>query len=101
MSTDHTEDNILIANFIQWNLDKEEVEWDGLNEERRKDFELMVEQGLIALYLRIQIDKPDNHDHILQYVIDDIMECTKWIEWHDGDIAIAFRRWIEAQENQN
>jgi hypothetical protein len=50
---------------------------------------------LIDLFDRINIDMPNNFDAIRDFVFDDVCETADPIDWHDGDVAIAFRRWIE------
>lgn len=54
---------------------------------------------LIDIFDRINIDTPSNFDIILDFVVDDVNETADPIDWHDGDVAIAFRRWIESNEN--
>jgi hypothetical protein len=63
------------------------------DEEDKKEMNGM----LITIYDRIGIDEPSNHEQILQYVFVDVKETADPVDWHDGDVAIAFRRWIEAQ----
>lgn len=55
-----------------------------------------VERVLINKWTQIGMDIPDNHEDIIQYCYEDILD-TADIDWHDGDVAIAFRRWIESQ----
>ena len=47
----------------------------------------------------IGMDKPSNFDAILDYVYDDVNETADKTDWSDGDVVIAFRRWIEEQSN--
>jgi hypothetical protein len=56
-----------------------------------------VEFFLERIFNRICIEKPDNFDEILNFVFDDVNETADAIDWHDGDVAIAFRIWIENQ----
>jgi len=51
---------------------------------------------LIDLFISIGIDIPSNFEIILQYCYDDVCETADPDKWHDGDVAIAFRRWIES-----
>ena len=47
------------------------------------------------------MDNPHNFREILEFVVNDVEETADPDNWHDGDVSIAFRRWIEAQsENQ-
>lgn len=53
---------------------------------------------LIDIFDRINIDTPSNFDNILKFVYDDVCESADKKDWHDGDVAIAFRRWIESNK---
>ena len=57
-----------------------------------------VEFHLINLWKTAGMDIPDNHEDITQYCFEDVLE-TASKDWHSGDVAIAFRRWVEAQAN--
>jgi hypothetical protein len=50
---------------------------------------------LIDIFDRITMDTPSNFDDILEFIINDVEETADKINWHDGDVTIAFRRWIE------
>tara|TARA_Y100001963_G_C6763837_1_gene441124 strand:- start:239 stop:421 length:183 start_codon:yes stop_codon:yes gene_type:complete len=52
---------------------------------------------LIDIFNRINIDTPNNFDTILEYVIEDVQSSADKENWHDGDVAIAFRRWMESK----
>jgi hypothetical protein len=55
-------------------------------------------QGLIIdIFDRINIDIPSNIDDITQFCYDDVCDKADEVNWSDGDVAIAFRRWIESQ----
>lgn len=54
-----------------------------------------VTRILIDIFDRINIDTPSNFNEILDFVYEDVCETADPIDWHDGDVAIAFRRWIE------
>lgn len=60
-----------------------------------KEFKQEVELHLLELYFAIGIDKPENHDDILNFVADDVAETADPVNWHSGDVAIAFRRFLE------
>jgi len=53
---------------------------------------------LIDIFDRINIDTPSNFDEILEFVYEDVCETADKENWHDGDVAIGFRRWIESNE---
>jgi len=55
---------------------------------------------LIDIFDRIVIDTPNNFDEILEFVYEDVCETADPDNWHDGDVAIAFRRWVEEQSNK-
>jgi hypothetical protein len=54
-----------------------------------------VTELLIDIFDRINIDQPQNFDQILEFVYQDVCETADQANWNDGDVAIAFRRWIE------
>ena len=53
---------------------------------------------LIDIFDRINIDTPSNFNDILEYVVNDVDETADEENWHDGDVAIGFRRWIESND---
>lgn len=62
-----------------------------------KKFKQDVEAILIGIYSAIGMDRPSNHEEILDYIANDVAETADPVEWHSGDVGIAFRRWIEKQ----
>jgi hypothetical protein len=54
-----------------------------------------VEMFLINIYHLIGIDRPANHEQILDFVYDDVSQCADPDNWHSGDVSIAFRRYLE------
>ena len=54
-----------------------------------------IEKTLINLFTRIPIDIPENFEDIVQFCYEDVCETADKDNWCDGDVAIAFRRWIE------
>ena len=66
-----------------------------------KEKEMAVRNILMLLWHNIGMDAPQNHEEIVQFVFEDVNECADPDEWHSGDVAIAFRRWIEAQAKEN
>ena len=56
-----------------------------------------VELMFINLITKIGIDIPDNFDKIVQFIFEDVNETADKNNWHDGDVAIGFRRWIESK----
>ena len=62
---------------------------------KTKEFVADVETHLYNIYKAIGIDQPENHEDILDFVVNDVIETAEPMNWHSGDVAIAFRRWIE------
>jgi len=56
-----------------------------------------IENSLIQLFANIGMDAPSNLDAIVEFVSHDIVESADPDDWHDGDVVIAFRRWIESR----
>jgi hypothetical protein len=56
-----------------------------------------IEEILFDLFVRVGMDVPDNYEDIVQYCYEDVCETADPIDWHDGDVIIAFRRWVESQ----
>ena len=54
---------------------------------------------LIEIYMCIGMDRPTNHDEILEFCVDDVKETADENEWHSGDVSIAFRRYLEHDVN--
>ena len=57
-----------------------------------------IESMLMAIYIAIGIDKPQNHNEILDFVVEEVEETADPEEWSSADVSIAFRRWIESKE---
>jgi hypothetical protein len=66
-----------------------------MNQEKKEEITSM----LIDIFDRINIDTPNNFNEILEFVYDDVCETADPVGWHDGDVAIAFRRWIQRENN--
>jgi hypothetical protein len=56
-----------------------------------------IEKMLINMWSTLGMDIPVNFEDIVQFCFEDVCETADPIEWHSGDVTIAFRRWIEAQ----
>lgn len=55
-----------------------------------------VETQLLGeIYPAIGIDKPENHNDIIEFIMDDLIATADPIDWHSGDVSIGFRRFIE------
>ena len=60
-----------------------------------------IESILITLWTSIGMAIPENYEDIVQDCYEDVCETADPIHWSTGDVAIAFRRWIEAQAKEN
>lgn len=49
------------------------------------------------MWASLGMDIPSNYEDIVQYCYEDVCETADPENWHSGDVAIAFRRWIEDQ----
>ena len=59
----------------------------------RKEIETQL---LGDIYPAIGIDKPSNHDDIVEFIFHDVEVTADPEDWHSGDISIGFRRFIES-----
>ena len=62
--------------------------------ENLKKFNHNAEVKLLALYKKIGIDKPENHEEILAFITDDIQKQ----DYHINDVVIAFGHYIESKK---
>lgn len=56
-----------------------------------------VEKTLIKRLTSMGMDLPNNFEDIVQYCYEDVCETADPRDWSDGDVMIAFRRWVEKQ----
>ena len=56
-----------------------------------------IESILIEMWASIGMCIPDNFEDIVQDCYEDVCSCADPENWHSGDVAIAFRRWLEEQ----
>lgn len=54
-----------------------------------------IERILIDMWAKMGMDAPENFEDIVQECYEDVCETADPVNWSDGDVAIAFRRWIE------
>ena len=59
-----------------------------------------ITEMLIDIFDRMVMDTPNNFDDILEFIVEDVEETADKENWHDGDVTIAFRRWIELNQNK-
>lgn len=58
-----------------------------------------IEQYLRLLWLKIGIDQPSNNDEIVKFIYNDVNDTADPVFYHSGDLDIAFRRFIEKNNN--
>jgi len=56
----------------------------------------LIEKKFITMITSIGMDIPNNFEDIVKFIYDDVSETADEDNWHDGDVVIAFRRWIES-----
>ena len=61
----------------------------------RKD---IVNIMVFGIWRHIGCDRPVNHDTIVEFILKDVEEAADE-NFHSGDVAIGFRRWIEKDLN--
>lgn len=54
-----------------------------------------VEYFLTVLWSTIGIDRPANHSEIAKYIEEDVEAAADPVDYHSGDMEIAFRRYLE------
>jgi hypothetical protein len=65
-----------------------------MDEESRK----FIEQYLTKLWQSLNLDRPNNWDYILDFVVSDVAESSGYLidgYFNSEDISIAFRRFVE------
>ena len=58
-----------------------------------------ITEILIDNFDKMNMDIPHNFDEILEFVVEDVKETADKENWNDADVVIGFRRWIEAQSD--
>lgn len=59
-----------------------------------------IKTMLIDTFDRIGCQTPSNFDEILEFCVEDVSVSADPVNWGDGDVVIAFRRWIEKQSEK-
>ena len=52
------------------------------------------------IFDKLQMDLPSNFEQIVEFVYWDVYDTADRENWHDGDVVIGFRRWIESQSDE-
>lgn len=55
-----------------------------------------IEKVFINLITKLGMDVPCNFEDVVQFIYEDVCESADTENWHDGDVVIGFRRWIES-----
>jgi hypothetical protein len=58
-----------------------------------------VEWMVTEIWMSIGCDKPANHEKIVEYCVEDVEAAADPDNFHSGDVAIAFRRFLEKDLN--
>lgn len=61
----------------------------------------LITSDLVDLFDRVGISSPSNFDTILDFVYEDVEVAADPTKWTSEDVAIAFRRWVEKQQDGN
>ncbi len=64
----------------------------------KREFTTEISNELMNIYLLLGIDKPINHEDIIQFVSEDVEASTNAETHTSENIKIAFRRLIETYE---
>ena len=56
----------------------------------------IIRFDLAGIYRGAGISQPSNADEIERFVLDDLIEVTGLVAFHSGNVAIAFRRFLES-----
>ena len=63
-----------------------------------RDLRKEIETQLLGeIYPAIGIDRPENHEEIVDFIVEDVKETADPEDWHSGDVSIAFRRFLESK----
>ena len=68
----------------------------GTHELRETPIERKEVDGILcSMWIGMGMDVPMNHEDILEFCHNDVLETADENEWHSGDVTIAFRRYLE------
>ena len=59
-----------------------------------------IDALLMDNFDRLGMDLPSNFEQIVEFVYWDVYDTADRKNWHDGDVVIGFRRWIESQSDE-
>lgn len=63
------------------------------------DKKKQIEAVVIDKLRSTGMDIPDNIDYIVEYCLEDINAAADPEMWHDGDVVIALRRFMQRRED--
>ena len=70
--------------------------YDSLEVEYEHQLRKIVERSVsVEIYTKLGLDRFNNHVEIIDYIINDLREAADLENWHNGDVVIAFRRFVE------
>jgi len=78
-----------VVKFVEWYRSEQ------LSTNTKDELRTEVGAQLEMLYRRIGIDKPSNHEEIVDYCTEDVVVAADKYFWNSEDVNIAFRRFIE------
>ena len=66
-------------------------------EETRIDIDFILSN----IWKLINMNKPENHERIVEYILNDIYLTADPINWNNADVVIGLRRWMEEASVNN
>lgn len=64
--------------------------------ERKDECKRMVENLIKSVCSLADCETPQNAEQIVDSIVQDVEDTADPVEWHSGDVGIAFRRWMES-----
>lgn len=56
-----------------------------------------ISRILVEIFIKINMDKPRNFEKLVNFCFEEVQELADEYNWHEGDVVIALRRWIETK----
>jgi hypothetical protein len=69
-----------------------------------KESKIFIENQLCLMWCKLRLDKPNNWDAMVDFVIEDVEVTSGYLidgDFHSGDVEIAFRRFVESRSLTN
>lgn len=64
--------------------------------ERKDECKRMAENLIKSVCSLADCEMPQNTEQIVDSIVQDVEDTADPVEWHSGDVGIAFRRWMES-----